>query len=123
MLVFNLTIHHLWGRVLSKFPGTRSVVYTDDGYIKTKLSETLQVLTELKRVLKEDPGLELNVVKTSVLPKGVSQQTAFDVRRTSFRQPPHGFTSVGMLLLGLSVRKVSLVSVCLLVLTLSYGIL
>ena len=25
MLVFNLTIHHLWGRVLSKFPGARAV--------------------------------------------------------------------------------------------------
>ena len=35
MLVFNLTIHHLWGRVLEKFP---EVAYTDDGYIKGKLS-------------------------------------------------------------------------------------
>ena len=25
MLIFNLTIHHLWGRVLSKFPGARVV--------------------------------------------------------------------------------------------------
>ena len=33
MLVFNLTIHHLWGRVLSKFPETRTVEYVDDGYI------------------------------------------------------------------------------------------
>ena len=41
MLVFNLTIHHLWGRVLSKFPGTRAVPYTDDGYIKAKLSVAL----------------------------------------------------------------------------------
>jgi hypothetical protein len=40
---------------------------------------TLQVLAELKRVLKEDADLELNVNKTSVLPKGVSQQAAFDV--------------------------------------------
>ncbi len=50
-----------------------------DGCIKSKLNVTLQVLDELKRVLKEDPDLELNVSKTSVLPKGVTQQTAFDV--------------------------------------------
>ena len=31
-----------------------------------------------KLVFKEDAGLELNVGKTSVLPKGVSQQAAFD---------------------------------------------
>ena len=30
MLVFNLTIHHLWGRVLSKFPGSRVVAYTSE---------------------------------------------------------------------------------------------
>jgi hypothetical protein len=48
MLVFNLTIHHLWGRVLSKFPGARAVAYADDGYIKAKLSVALQVLAELK---------------------------------------------------------------------------
>ena len=101
MLVFNLTIHHLWGRVLTKFPETRVIVYADDGCIKAKLRVTLQVLAELKRVLKEDPDLELNVSKTSVLPKGVTQQTAFDV-------------------LILSVLKVSLASVCLLVLILLY---
>ena len=51
------------------------VVCEDDGYIKTKLSVVFQVLTELKRVLKEDDDLdnkqnylELNVTKTSVLP-------------------------------------------------------
>ena len=46
-------------------------------YIKVKVSVALQVLAELKRVLKEDAGLELNVVKTSVLSKGVTQQAAF----------------------------------------------
>ena len=49
------------------------VAYADDGYIKAKLSVAMQVLEELQRVLKEDAGLELNVAKTSVLPKGVSQ--------------------------------------------------
>jgi hypothetical protein len=37
-------------------------------------------LTELKVVFKEDTGLDLNVVKTSILPsKGVTQEVAFDV--------------------------------------------
>ena len=36
-------------------------------------------MTELKRVLKEDAGLDLNVNKTTVLPKGVSHQNVFDV--------------------------------------------
>ena len=43
MLIFNLTIHHLWGRVLEKFQETRSVACVDDGYIKGKLSVSLQV--------------------------------------------------------------------------------
>jgi hypothetical protein len=61
MLIFNLTIHHLWGRVLAKFQEARAVAYADDGYIKAKLSVALQVLAELKSVFKADAGLELNV--------------------------------------------------------------
>ncbi len=73
MLIFNLTILHVWGRVLAKFPEALAIAHADDGYIKAKLSVALQVLAELKRVLKEDAGLELNVSKTTILPKGVSQ--------------------------------------------------
>ena len=68
MLIFNLTIHHLWGRVLGKFQEARAVVYVDDRYIKTKLSVVLQVLAELKTVFKADPCLEFNVSKTSICP-------------------------------------------------------
>jgi hypothetical protein len=50
MLIFNQAIHHLWGRVLAKFQEARTITYTDDGYIKTKLSVDLQVLVELKSV-------------------------------------------------------------------------
>ena len=123
MLVFNLTIHHLWGRVLSKFPGARAVAYADDGYIKAKLSVALQVLAELKRVLKEDAGLELNVAKTSVLPKGVSQQAAFDVAQNIIQATPTLFHLSGDVTIGSFCPEGSLVSVCLLVLTLSYGTL
>ena len=80
MLTINLTNHHLWGRVLFKFPGARVIPYVDDGYIKGKLSVSLQVFPDLKHVLKEDASLELHVGKTSVLPKGVSHQA-----RMSFR--------------------------------------
>ena len=79
MLIFNLTVHHIWGRVLAKFQGARAVAFADDGYIKGKLSVVLQVLAELKRVLKEDAGLELNISKTVILSKDITQQTIFDV--------------------------------------------
>ena len=79
MLIFNLTIHHLWDLVVAKFQETRAITYADDGYIKVKLSVALQVLAEMKRFLKEDDGLQLNITKTTVLPKGVSQQSVFDV--------------------------------------------
>jgi hypothetical protein len=82
MLIFILTIHHLWGRVLAKFPEARAIAYADDGYMKAKLSIALQVLAELKDVFKADAGLKLNVSKTSILSKGVTAQAAFDIVQT-----------------------------------------
>jgi hypothetical protein len=73
MLIFNSTIHNLWGRFLEKFHVSRVVVYVDEEYIKTKISVVLQVSDEPKRVLKEDAGLELNAFKTSILSKGITQ--------------------------------------------------
>jgi hypothetical protein len=78
MLIFNLTVHHIWGRILAKFQGGWAVAYADDGCIKGKLSVALQVLAELKRLLKEDAGLELNIFKTAILPKAITQQAIFD---------------------------------------------
>ena len=54
------------GRVLAKFQEAQTVECADDGYIKGKLSVVLQVLAELKHVLKQDAGLELIVSKTSI---------------------------------------------------------
>jgi hypothetical protein len=88
MLIFNLTVHHIWGRVLAKFQGARAVAYADDGYIKGKLSDVLQVLAELKRVLKEDAGLELNISKTAVLSKAITQQALFDVAQAFIHNSP-----------------------------------
>jgi hypothetical protein len=52
------------------------------------LSVALQVLAELKHVLKQDAGLELNVSKTSILPKGVTNQAAFDVAQKIIQATP-----------------------------------
>jgi hypothetical protein len=41
-----------------------------------------------KRAHKEDAGLELNVSKTSVLPKGVTQQAAFDAAHSIINNSP-----------------------------------
>jgi hypothetical protein len=94
MLIFNRTIHHLWGRVLEKFQEAHTVAYADDGYIKGKLSVALQVLAEVKRVLKEDEELELNVVKTSILPKDTTHQSVFDVAHIFIAANP-ALTQVG----------------------------
>jgi hypothetical protein len=78
----------LWGRVLAKFQEARVIAYADDGYIKAKLSIALQVLTDLKSVFKADVGLEVNVSKTSILPKGVTTQSVFDMARTIMEETP-----------------------------------
>ena len=45
-------------------------------------------MTELKVVFKADAGLELNVSKTFVLPKGVTEQVAFDVAHNLIAASP-----------------------------------
>jgi hypothetical protein len=73
MIVFCLSVHHLWGRTLNKHhQDACAVAYTDYGYIKAKLSITLEVLSDVKHVLKEDAGLDLNFDKTKILVKGIS---------------------------------------------------
>jgi len=48
----------------------------------------LQVLAELKAVFKEDAGLELNVSKTSMLPRASLPRLLLMWRRPSCKQPP-----------------------------------
>ena len=57
-------------------------------------------MTEIKRVLKEDVVLELNVVKTSVLPKGVSQQSVFHVVQNIIQVTPTLFHLSGDVTIG-----------------------
>ena len=64
------------------------VTYADDGYIKGNLSVAQQVLTELKHVLKEDAGLELNISKTVILPKAITKQVIFDVTHGFIQDTP-----------------------------------
>ena len=77
MTVFCLTIHHLWGRTLNKHhQDACAVAYADDSYIKAKLSVALEVFSDIKHVLKEDAGLDLNFDKTKILIKGISAADA-----------------------------------------------
>jgi hypothetical protein len=77
MIVFCLSVHHLCGRTLNQHnQGAWAVLYTDDGYIKAKLSIALEVLSDIKHVLKEDAGLALNFDKTKILVKGISAADA-----------------------------------------------
>jgi hypothetical protein len=72
MIVFCLSIHHLWGRTLAKhYQDACAVAYANDGYIKAKLSVSLEVLSDIKHVLREVAGLDLND-KTKNLVKGIS---------------------------------------------------
>jgi hypothetical protein len=65
--------------------------YDDDGYIKDKLSVTLQVLTDLLVVFKEDTDLDLNVPKTVILPvQGVTEQVVFGVLHIIITTMYHG---------------------------------
>jgi hypothetical protein len=123
MLIFTLTIHNLWGGVLEKFQEVRVVAYTDDGYIKAKMIVVLQVLAELKYVLIEDAGLELNVSKTSILPKGSPSSLCLMWLTASLLYVLHLLSFTMMSPSSRSDLKVSWVSVCLLVLMILYGTL
>ncbi len=98
-------------------------MYADDGYIKAKLSIALQVLVELKAVFKADAGLELNVSKTSILPKGVTAQAAFDMARTIMQATPTLTHLTKKVSLIPSALKVSLALACQLALMPLYGVL
>jgi hypothetical protein len=75
MIVFCLTVHHLWGWTLAKhIQDTCASANANDGYIKAKLSVVLEVLFDIKQVLKED-CLALND-KTKILVKGISAADA-----------------------------------------------
>jgi hypothetical protein len=76
MIAFCLSIHYLWGRTLAKHSQDAcAVAYADDGYIKAKLSVAFEVLLDIKHVLREDAGLDLND-KTKILVKGISAAEA-----------------------------------------------
>ena len=76
MIVFCLTIHHLWGLTLDKHNlDACAVAYADDSYIKAKLSVALEVLSDIKLVLTEDAGLDIND-KTKILVRGITATEA-----------------------------------------------
>jgi hypothetical protein len=63
---------HKWGKAKKK---EDAEAYANDGYIKAKLSVALEVLSDIKQVLKVDAGLALND-KTKILVKGISAADA-----------------------------------------------
>ena len=56
------------------------------------MSVLLQILADLKHFLKEDAALDLNEPKTTILPKGIGQQSAFDPSACGKCQTPFGVT-------------------------------
>ncbi len=97
MIAFCLSIHHLWGRTLTKhYQDACAVAYTDNGYFKVKLSVAIEVLSDIQHVLREDPGLDLND-KTKILVKGISAaetHTAAQHLVTADPSFPPSYTSV-----------------------------
>jgi len=93
MIIFCLTVHHLWGRTLNKHhQDACAVPDADDSYIKAKLSVALEVLPDIKHVLKEDAGLALNFDKTKIL---VSRRLMRTLPHSACLQPtPPSRTSV-----------------------------
>jgi hypothetical protein len=96
MLIFNLTIHNLWGHVLAKYPQARALAYADDGCINARMRVALQVLADLQHFLKEDAGLDLNISKTQriIYHNSVLTPLNADVSLASFC--PDGFIGIGV---------------------------
>jgi hypothetical protein len=95
MTVFCLIVHHLWGRTLNKHhQDACAVAHADDGCIKAKLSVALEVLSDIKHVLKEeDAGLALNFdrtqnSKTEFLVKGISAADAHAAAQSMVNADP-----------------------------------
>ena len=70
MITFCLSTHHLWGGTMQSYKEN-----ADDGYINAPLRVALRILADLKQVLKDYAGLELNMLKTQLLVKGISMIT------------------------------------------------
>jgi hypothetical protein len=91
MIMFCLTVHHLWGRTLAKHnQDACAVAYAADGYIKARLSVALEVLSDIKQVLKEDAGLALTD-KTRIVVKGILPLVALRLRDIHLRLSQWGY--------------------------------
>jgi hypothetical protein len=112
MLIFNLTVHHQWGRVLANFQEARAIAYGDDGYIKAKLIVAHQVLAELKHVSSK----MLSWSSTSLRPPSSPRASLSPRLLLMWRTTSYNWTFFSLP----SVLKVSLVLACLLVLMLWY---
>jgi hypothetical protein len=66
----------LWGRTLNKHNKDACAAAHSEDSFKAKLSIALEVLSDIKCVLKEDDDLALNFDKTKILVKGISAADA-----------------------------------------------
>ena len=61
---------------MQRYAHSRAIAYADDGYMNASLSVALHILADLQQGFKADAGLELNVLETQILVKGVSSADA-----------------------------------------------
>ena len=123
MLIFNLTIHHLWGRVLAKFQEARAVAYADDGYIKAKLSVALQFWLSSRPSSRQMLVWSSTSLRPLYYPRVSLPRLRLIWRRPSCKQPQAWLTLVTIFSSIPSALKVSLALVCLLALMLLYRVL
>jgi hypothetical protein len=72
MLSFCLTIHPIWGRVMSRHPNARAVAFADDGFVHDTLQSDLHIWAELCYVFKEDARLVMQITKCKLFVQGAA---------------------------------------------------
>ncbi len=101
MLTFNLTIHHLWGRVLAKFQSqtiaeARTIAYADDGYSMVTLRPSWA--WDFRSWLRSNMSSSKMLDWSSTFPKPPSYPRVSLSRltlmwsRTSYKLPPRFLT-------------------------------
>ncbi len=109
--------------ILSKFQEARAIAYADDGYIKAKLSISLQVLVELKVVFKTHTLWSSTSLRPPSFPKVSLPRLCLIWCGPSSKEPPPLHTSSTTFSSIPSDLKVSLVLTCLWTLISLHGVL
>jgi len=70
MLRFCLTIHPIWGRVMTRNPQARAVAFADDGFVYDSLTSVLHIWVQLSHAFKNDADLAMQLGKCRLLVQG-----------------------------------------------------